>query len=78
MSDASTFTAEVRAELARKRRTQRELAAALEVDESTVNRWLTERGDWPLSAAIAAAEWLGVQPSVLLARAESATIASAS
>jgi transcriptional regulator with XRE-family HTH domain len=70
--NTDTFTAEVRAELARQRRTQRDLAAALEVDESTLGRWLTGRSDWPLSAALAAADWLGVKPSALLARAEAA------
>jgi len=73
---SETWTGEVRAEMARQRRTQRDLAEHLGVDESTVNRWMTGRSDWPLGAALDTSAWLGVAPSALLARAESAAAGS--
>jgi transcriptional regulator with XRE-family HTH domain len=56
----ATIAAEVRAELARQNKTQRELAAALGLDHSST--WLRLRGERSFRAEelAATAEWLGV------------------
>lgn len=55
---SETFSAEVRANLARRQLTVGQLATELGISEATAYRWLA-RGEWPLNEANAAATWFG-------------------
>jgi len=56
----------VRAELARKRRTQAELAAALNLNAGTVSRRLAGDVEFTVTEVVAAAMWLGVPLSTFI------------
>lgn len=60
MDFSGRFSAEVRAELARNRKTATSLSALLGIHEATVYRRLNGESDWPLDDAMTVAAHLGV------------------
>lgn len=71
MNHPEALAREIRAEMARRRMTQSQLAQALEVTPRTVTRWLDGKHDIRLGLLERIAAELGVRPSELQARAES-------
>lgn len=67
--------AEARAELARQRRTQEELAEAIGLSQSTVSRYLRGEYDFRLSELQATADFFGV-PLIKLLGEEALRVAS--
>lgn len=65
-SPSSTFSAEVRAQLARQRRTADELAVVLGVHEVTVRRRLNDQGEWPLDDVMQTCQFLGTDLQEML------------
>ncbi len=65
---SSRFSAELRAHLARERRSPAELAPVAGVSEATIYRRLNEQAKWPLDEALAVAEFLQIPASLVLAR----------
>lgn len=67
MSSPSTaFSAEIRAFLARYRKTATDLALEVGVSEATIYRRLNEDSPWPLDEAIKAARWAGISIESLI------------
>jgi transcriptional regulator with XRE-family HTH domain len=59
--DAAKYVADaIRAEMARKRRTQAELAAALNLTPGTISRRLSGDKEFTVTEIVGAALWLGV------------------
>jgi hypothetical protein len=65
---SSRFSAEVRANLARRQQAVGALAEHLGISEATAYRWLNG-GQWPLNEADAAARWFGFDSVASMLRA---------
>lgn len=67
---ASAVTAEIRAELARRKITAQRLAHAVGMSKQTMSRRMTGAAPFDLAEVEAIADFFGMTPSELLARAE--------
>ncbi|NSL86444.1 helix-turn-helix transcriptional regulator [Chitinophaga sp. Mgbs1] len=56
----------LKAELAERKRSNKELAAFLKTNENTVSRWCTNKSQPSLATLFRIAEFLGVSPGILL------------
>lgn len=68
--------AEIRAELARQKRTAREMAVVLGISEHTAGRRLSGDAPFNMIELAAACRWLGISLSDLVRRAENVAVAS--
>jgi len=66
----------IRAEMARHRRTQDGLAKALNVTQPTVSAWLAGKSPWRMSVLVEVADYLGVPLAVLLPTPDALAAAS--
>ena len=72
ISRSTAVAANVRAELARRHLTQRNLAERLEKSPNYVSRRMTGDVAWDIDELFAIADWLGVSASALLSPASAA------
>lgn len=66
----AALSTQIRVELAERDMTQQELAAKLEIQKATLNRYMKNRASWPMPVFIRAASVLGVSAHELMSRAE--------
>jgi DNA-binding Xre family transcriptional regulator len=59
-SPSSSFSAEVRAQLGRQRKSPSDLAAQIGISRATLHRRLTDDSPWPLDDAVIACQYLEV------------------
>lgn len=59
-SPSSSFSAEVRAQLARQRKSPSDLAAEIGISRATLHRRLSDDSPWPLDDAVIACAYLEV------------------
>lgn len=71
-STRERVAAEVRAEMARQRRTQTELAEHLDMSQQAVSRRMTGELAWDVDEITDIADWLGVPLAALMAEAGAA------
>lgn len=57
---SSSFSAEVRAQLGRQRKSASELASQIGISRATLHRRLSDDSPWPLDDAVIACEYLEV------------------
>jgi plasmid maintenance system antidote protein VapI len=60
LSPDEVFSGEMRAFLARNRKSSADLARLLGVSEDTVSRRLHQNARWPLDQAFVASQWAGI------------------
>ena len=66
---SENVTANIRAELARRGRTQGDLAEALGMHPMTISKRMTGQADWWIGEIPAAADWLGIPLAALFGAA---------
>ena len=69
-----TVAAEIRAEMARQRRTGRDLASVLQISQQSASRRMNGETDMSLDEIATVSDWLGLSPTALFERASAQAV----